>query len=906
MAKKSRKFVGTLVAIALGASTLIAASPVQAVQALNATVSTPVGLRAGIWYDGELYNDRGSFDSDATFIQGSITGADAASTDLVGVQLKDANFSDSNNDIEDTFLYDADQNDELYVDNSGTEFSVHSYNGSFDSVYFDYAGTYEFELTFYNDDEDTTFTKTATVTVGGVPVSATLENDSTIIPVITDDYDSYSYRTLTYFDVDGIQTSLEYDDEFDMYDTADDMDWSSIGDHNNNTDQDIFMDGEGYFTNGTYEVEIWNWYEDTDQLWVRTYINESDDDFDTDSVSLNTREWVNPSTLDDDGVVTVASANGVAAATDCGFTTCDNWADYVWIRDGLDSLTLQYNGGSDNADKFVELYLYDSDGLNYSDEDALLLTDANGHAEVTFDLGSVDAGDDVQGEAQSFDWNDSATSDVLNIVVEASGFMPRYNLQDVSQFSETIWENHDLPYYSDQYSKSVTPGDEMSLSYKAVDVFGDSVANLRTDFGSDCGPFFCGDFSVADDDKFTNASGVVTFDVTNEVTMAELDELDATCAFNAINCQDAYSSLEAHMENIFYAETHYGGWSSSDVLLVSTVRSTDVADMGLYFDGSNGEIDTLGNTSDDNVAISVTPTNEDGIKLFGISASIEASEGAYVFANGICVWWGCTLGNPGDDVTADGWVQSSDYTVGTWFGNWEDSGAYGWVGTGTLNGTATWTITVGDMTETRTQDYHNDYQDARYIELVNTASANVLSGKVTTLQYVITDRFGNTVEGQNVYFEKAGLVEFTSSDPYTSSDENGLVSVDVVTPANTQGSSVVTAGFDDWNYASEDLSDYGVSDGNDTATTTVSYAYKIPKIIVKKWNKGVTVIVKNATNNFVRIYLDGKSVKRFVPVTSNAIRKIAHLKPGKHKIVIKVKGVTGLVTKTVTLKIKKK
>jgi hypothetical protein len=117
---------------------------------------------------------------------------------------------------------------------------------------------------------------------------------------------------------------------------------------------------------------------------------------------------------------------------------------------------------------------------------------------------------------------------------------------------------------------------------------------------------------------------------------------------------------------------------------------------------------------------------------------------------------------------------------------------------------------------------------------------------------------------------------------------------------------VVTVGFDDWNYASEDLSDYGVSDGNDVATTTVSYAYKIPKIIVKKWNKGVTVIVKNAKNNFVRIYLDGKSVKRFVPVTSNAIRKIAHLKPGKHKIVIKVKGVTGLVTKTVTLKIKKK
>ena len=916
MAKKTRKFVGSLIALTLGASTLIAVSPAQAVvQATTASVTVPHGLRAGEYYNDELYVGRGYFNHTGVFVQGSITGPDKDETDLVSVQLDSVDLDNSSVDVDELDIYWADYYDSLfaYEDEDSDEYVVASdYYEDEDwySVLFEEPGTYNFKLTFNNFDNDETFTKIASITVAGNPVSSTITENTDKLPVTTDDQYSYSGRTLKYYDDKGRETTLNYEDNFWINDSVDgDVDFDANG-YEDWANYGYFLDENEYFTSEAgYPIDLYNWYGEDARLYVRTYIDNTDDEFDSNTVSLNTREWVSLDSLDES--VSVKSTDGVVVAEACNFTTCDNDYNSVWIRESLDSITLEYNGGADNADKFVELYLYDNWGLAVSDETELLLTDSTGHAEVTYDLSSVDVDDYVYAEAKSYDYSNYDYSDSFFIESVESGSYPRYNLQDVSNYSETIWEDHGVPYFSDQFSKSVTPGSEMSLTFKAVDIFGDPIVGLRTEIGTDCAWInFCGDYSIDDNDKFTNSNGLVTFNVTNDVTMDDLDYLDETCGENANNCQEDNSSTWAHMERRFYAETYYDGWSTSDLLLTSVVRSTSVADVGLwtsawYTDGPI-DIDTLGDTSEDNIQISVTPTNVDGVELFGVSASIEASDGAYVYAHGACAWWGCTAEDAGNDVTAEGWTQSSEYTVGTWFGGWEGSGSYGWDATATLNGTATWTITVGGKSETVTQEYHNNYWDARYIELVDPTKADVFAGKVASLEYVVTDRFGNTVEGADVEFSEAGLISFITSttNPTDTSDENGLVSVDVLTPANNQGDSEVRVHFDGEYSQYADLSDLGVSAGTEEQITPVVWSYKLPTITVKKFFKSMTVILHNVRNNVVRIWVDGKVVKRFVPATSKAISKLK-LKPGKHKIVIKAKGVTGLVIKTVKISVKK-
>jgi hypothetical protein len=340
----------------------------------------------------------------------------------------------------------------------------------------------------------------------------------------------------------------------------------------------------------------------------------------------------------------------------------------------------------------------------------------------------------------------------------------------------------------------------------------------------------------------------------------------------------------------------------------------ECADINEY-DGTGAgaiQVDTEGDEAED-LYLWAVPLNADGVALAGVgSYSISGTEGSY--AQGMCdeqglyweafwcwnfvdsYWWG------GEDLSD---VSQFSETVS---GSANPRGIEAHV-TGTLVGTTTFTVTIAGYSVSFDQDYFNTVEDARFIAAVATDAANVIAGNIATATFKVTDRFGNVVEDVDVVFSENGLGEFLSNDPASTTgvtDADGLTSVDILTPANSMGSSVVTGSFETLQNEAANA-DFGIPAAIESANADVTWTHITPTIDVKalKYRAGIKVFVQNALGNITRVYVDGKMKRVFVPATVNGFQKILLKKGGKRTVVVTVASPLGNIFETYELKIKK-
>jgi len=488
------------------------------------------------------------------------------------------------------------------------------------------------------------------------------------------------------------------------------------------------------------------------------------------------------------------------------------------------------------------------------------------------------------------------------------------------------------------------------MTFKVTDVWGDVVSGMGAYLESSCftGSLWCAEFAEYDDFEVTNASGLVTYTVENIDDPADVvsrHEGDDDCD-DITNCQERLEDVQGDSADYFtrgsfwvvpsdtYLDNFTADRWSSDYARFEFVRSTTVddivgevwtydldewVDFNDYVGTGAGaiHIDTEGDEKED-IFWWTVPLNADGVALAAVgSYSVSGTDGT--FASAVCdeqglswnaAWcwnWGNSYGdlyslNGGDEL-----ADVSEFTQ-TVSGSANPRGLEVVV-TGTLVGTSTFTVTVAGYSESFDQEYYNTVEDARYIAAVATDAANVIAGNIATATFKVTDRFGNVVEDVDVTFSENGLGEFLSNDPASTdgvTNADGLVSVDILTPANTMGSSAVTAEFETLQDEAANAA-FGITAAVESADASISWTHITPTIDVKalKYRAGIKVFVQNAAGNITRVYVDGKLKRIFVPATAVGFEKILLKKGGKRTVVVTIASPLGNIFETYELKIKK-
>jgi len=673
-------------------------------------------------------------------------------------------------------------------------------------------------------------------------------------------------------------------------------------------------------------------------FWVRTtdvladLDTEGDDSFDSNPVSVDFRGWVDPVTLNESSAVTLGA--GIARA--------QNWNDYddSWfIRTDVDSINYVYAGGEDNAGLFIDFNIAANDftsnsELNYDiDSDAanyVMLTNAAGGVTVNVDVSDNVDGDNVLMDFATMTDDEGQVYTTDELIVRAPGYYPQFRLQNTSTITKAEYDpdadGTNAPYIFSEFTKSYVFGSTLNLTYKVTDAWNTPITNYGVWLGyyTNFGPNAT--FDVYDDFNLTDANGLVSFTVTNDQTSDEIAEYHG-CE-DVDNCQEDHNADTTEMWRQAWIYAYPDTFASvdddyeSDYLDAEFVRSIAVDDLNLYTVGTDEDgihIDTEGDELEQ-IYASVNPVNADGVGLSGLPYSISASEGGYFLADSMLCedgyldndvnWgssdWGCMDGNYIDYLTDA--IDVSQFASGSASGT-ASRKLHEFHLTGTLVGTTTFTITVGGVSEEISQDYYNLVEDARFIANVAGDANNVIAGNVATATFKVTDRFGNAVEDVYVTFSENSIAEFAMNDDdgaNGTTDANGLVSVDVVTPANSMSSGTVTAEFETEQDPLEN-EDFGIDAAVESADATVSWTHITPTINVKalKYRAGVKVFVKNAVGNITRVFVDGKMKRVFVPATVNGFKKILLKKGGKRTVVVTVASPLGNIFETFELKLKK-
>jgi hypothetical protein len=737
------------------------------------------------------------------------------------------------------------------------------------------------------------------------------------------------------------------------------------------------VDYKGDFTGGI-EIEFYVGSDvaEVSNFWVRLAEGDDGAPVDSDTVSIDFRDWVDPDTLGEN--TNIVAKTGVAVPGelfDCHWTNnnCndaadlpnddDYYYDFGFVRKDQTSFQTTYVGGVDedgnplNAGKFIWVdsndftLTYSVAKTSYAGGD-LMLTDANGNVTVTAAVPSTKAAGSYNvefvslGDADDWDWYGYGYSNA-EIGLEEAGFWPQYELQNASSFAQVQPYSYRPTYeWWTELHKSVLLESTQTMTFKATDIWGTPIAGMGSYLNVDCwdDPLWCAEFAEFDDFEVTNASGLVTYTVENiddPADVVDRHEGQDDCD-NITNCQEQLADVQGDSSDYYttasfdvypsedYISDFYDESYSSDYVVYQFVRSTQVDDLvgEIYRDdlgyedmdayvgtGDNAiQVDTEGDEREDMYWWAV-PLNADGVALAGVgSYSITATDGGYV--NTLCddqglyewafwCWDGLDLylWDDGGDELQD----VSQFTESV-SGSANPRGIEVVV-TGTLVGTTTYTMTVAGYSESFDQEYFNTVSDARYIAAVATDAANVIAGNIATATFKVTDRFGNAVEDVDVVFSENGLGEFLSNDPAATTgvtDANGLTSVDLLTPANSMGSSAVTAEFETLQNPAA-YAPFGITAAVESANANVSWTHITPTITVKalKYRAGIKVFVKNATGNITRVFVDGKMKRVFVPATVNGFEKILLKKGGKRTVVVTVASPLGNIFETFELKIKK-
>lgn len=734
------------------------------------------------------------------------------------------------------------------------------------------------------------------------------------------------------------------------------------------------VDALGDFTGGIQiDFMIGSDIAEVSNFWVRLADGDDGAPVDSNTVSIDFRDWVDPDSLGDG--TNIVAKTGVAVPGewfDCDFAdwaystpdgVCydpsdleDNDGAYHWdfgaVRKDQTSFQMTYAGKAANAGKFIWIdsndftLTYSVPKLNTYIGGDLMVTDASGNVTVTAAVSASKAAGWYDGaEFVSLDYSDDwsyffdygyANAEVM---LENAGFWPNAQLQNTSAFAKFQPQGYTPAwYYWTEWHKSVLLESTQSMTFKVTDIWGTPIAGMGAYLESECwdSALWCAEFAEYDDFEVTNSSGLVTYTVENIDDPADVvDRHEGSDDCDSItNCQERLEDVQGDSADYYTTASFYvyPSWDyqddfaldfySSDYVVYSFVRSTTVdsvagevcsdvldgcEDINDY-DGTGDnaiQVDTEGDESEDLYWWAV-PLNADGVPLVGVgSYSASGTDGSYVSSicdeQGLSYWtWWCW------DYVDYLWdVSEMTESIS---GTANPRGLEG-IATGTLVGTTTFTLTIAGYSLSFDQEYYNLVEDARFISAVATDAANVIAGNIATATFKVTDRFGNAVEDVDVVFSENGLGEFLSNDPAQTTgvtNADGLTSVDLLTPANSMGSSAVTGTFETLQ-DEEENEDFGIPAAVESADATITWTHITPTIDVKalKYRAGIKVFVQNAVGNITRVYVDGKMKRIFVPATVNGFEKILLKKGGKRTVVVTVASPLGNIFETFELKIKK-
>jgi hypothetical protein len=221
----------------------------------------------------------------------------------------------------------------------------------------------------------------------------------------------------------------------------------------------------------------------------------------------------------------------------------------VWVRTNVKSVTVQYDGGSGQANKQIQ-WVIDDSGLNGTVADDvpatnnIALTDGNGKARITFSVSNTEADSYLRVGIADCDFLGSPAScprksegpyadqgGPLNIQWQVAGYYPQVHMNNPQELRDVTWDwslfKRDWFYayeYSLVYTKSYQVGAKVTLPYKVTDIWGTPISNMPVDFivdASNSNSKVKSKWSKFNGHKYTDANGIVTFTVSNLNTAKE-------------------------------------------------------------------------------------------------------------------------------------------------------------------------------------------------------------------------------------------------------------------------------------------------------------------------------------------------------------------------------------------------
>lgn len=496
---------------------------------------------------------------------------------------------------------------------------------------------------------------------------------------------------------DGSRTSSPFSDVDDYY--SDNWQWSdgSVGADEVALKQGL-VDYKGDFTGGVeLDFYVGSDVAEVSSFWVRIPYSDPSAPIDSNTVSIDFRDWVDPDSLGED--VNITAKTGVVVPGE--WFDCDWWAtnpselcegpsdlptygsyyyDLGIVRKDVSSFNVTYAGGTDNAGKFIAIdpidlaVTYSASSTLTFDDYKVMLTDTSGNLTLTGSTTGESVGSGVFADIESWvdadewdDWGHGYTS--VEYIYENAGFWPSSKLQSTSTFAKVdplSYEPELIYAWMTEWHKSVLLESTQSMTYKVTDVWGTPIAGMGAFLASDCwtGSLWCAEFAEYDDFEVTNSSGLVTYTVENIDDPADVvarHEGDDDCD-NIANCQENLEDVQGDAADYYTqaefwvipSSTYLDGFSdsywSSEFTRFQFVRSTTVDDLvgevWRYdieytdmddYDGTGAlalQVDTEGDEKEDLYWWAV-PLNADGVALAGVgSYSVSGTDGSFV--NTVC------------------------------------------------------------------------------------------------------------------------------------------------------------------------------------------------------------------------------------------------------------------------------
>jgi len=594
----------------------------------------------------------------------------------------------------------------------------------------------------------------------------------------------------------------------------------------------------------------------------------------------------------------------------------------AWVRTDRNNVTVQYQGGLTNAGKKVKFVL-DGDVEftdSIDDPDNIVVTDETGLAEVTLTLAVAPVAEpdlrvafrSGEGEAATtvgnlvLDWQDPGFFPIMKLIGSGQGFTSEClyrannNKGQTSRahecyngdFEEYTWKwsvfKRDwLPEYSQVYVKSFKYGTTLNLTYKVTDIWGTPQVDRDIHLIVDQGCRLCRWYNY-EDDKATDANGLVSFSLRNKNTLASVknnkfvnsDTKAKEGGFIALSIQPTTNALDESADFMWpQIVTDINMKASASTLQVRSRGGNDVNAAGNY-------VTTIDNVSVTNPAQDIDTLETSLTDVDVVNFNITYAKNSLVkalYSPDVTV----TADNGGKAALIDTLRPISGLTSSTSF---RSPLVFGYTYPQkialmcTKTGITTFKIFTGSSFKTHVMTCKNKLSDAKYIEAANDPIA--IPGTPNHQYFKVTDRWGNPVAGVTVRITSSGAGTLTSVTDDVSWND-GIVAADV--SSATAGNQTISAVIQDPDNVTQ------VATG--TSQTFAVVVWGRPDVTAVPSAKKITFNFSNLAGLKATI-TEGK-VKTSVNVTTPSQVFVKKYSKGKHTLKIAV----GTIVNTVTVNV---